>query len=428
MAHGDPLRHKDMDPILRELRDDFVDWLGESKYMHGLTGIPPSRFSHVNSNGLWEYSPFLCGAGLEEALELAFGMGLFLWDRVPEPFCVIHLHNMLVQKGYISQPVGLHGTLQELFTNSFFKDGKVPTSNFQQAFQARVGSPASRRDTVQKQALRRHVAKSATDLHGLLDSNTNTFFQDKSLLRLYRAANWLPDRIREEDLPVSSSLAIFRLAETKQSTDPATGKTTLEDTDLVKRARSFGMDDTVIMDLTSKLASVGAKTTIDPEVLERVKAQTSNTYTVQEPSKAPLRPNPRKCDIATDEYLNTLKVDLIGEINGLHRPLASLNYVVCLTIFMMLFLQIEDELKRRRNPLWVQAYEVNSTMMREKRLSLTAMVLKGDDEECLQVMTDKFQGLRTGFQRHIYWKELVPLESFTSGDGNALGPDACTVM
>lgn len=37
---------------------------GESKYMHGLTTIPPSRFSSSNPNGLQEYSPFLCGVGM----------------------------------------------------------------------------------------------------------------------------------------------------------------------------------------------------------------------------------------------------------------------------------------------------------------------------------------------------------------------------
>ncbi|OCK74477.1 hypothetical protein K432DRAFT_420287 [Lepidopterella palustris CBS 459.81] len=45
----------------KDSRDDFVNWLGESKYMYGLTTIPPSCFSNTKANGLWEYSPFLCG-------------------------------------------------------------------------------------------------------------------------------------------------------------------------------------------------------------------------------------------------------------------------------------------------------------------------------------------------------------------------------
>lgn len=107
MLHGDPNRHKEQSEILLEIRDDFVNWLGETKYMYGLTTIPPSRFSNTNANGLWEYSPFLCGIGLMEALELAYGVSFLVWDRIPEPMCLIHLHNMLVQKGYITQPIGL---------------------------------------------------------------------------------------------------------------------------------------------------------------------------------------------------------------------------------------------------------------------------------------------------------------------------------
>jgi hypothetical protein len=100
MLHGDPNRNASLKEVLLELRLDFINWLGESKYMYGLTDIPPSRFSNTNSNGLWEYCPSLCGAGLSEGLELAYGMGLFIWDNVPEPMCILHLHNMLVQRPY----------------------------------------------------------------------------------------------------------------------------------------------------------------------------------------------------------------------------------------------------------------------------------------------------------------------------------------
>lgn len=150
-----------------------------------------------------------------EALELAYGIGLFMWDRVPEPMCIIHLHNMLAQKGYISRPVGLYATFEILFKDSFFVDGNVPTSKFDQAFQARVGSPRSRRETFRRRELRQYVAKTAPDVHCLMNSNMNKLFRAKSLLRLYRAADWVPDRIPDEDVPVRSILSVFRLAEAK---------------------------------------------------------------------------------------------------------------------------------------------------------------------------------------------------------------------
>lgn len=59
-----------------------------------------------------------------------------LWDATPEPVCVIHLHNMLVAKGYIKKPIGLFSVVEEIFSTSFFVDGKAPTSNFNKAFLA----------------------------------------------------------------------------------------------------------------------------------------------------------------------------------------------------------------------------------------------------------------------------------------------------
>lgn len=428
MLHGDPNRHEPMNAMLHELRDDFVNWLGESKYMYGLTTIPPSRFTHVNSNGLWEYSPFLCGAGLMEALELAYGMGLLMWDRVPEPMCIIHLHNMLVQKGYISRPVSLYDTFAVLFKDSFFVDGKAPTSNFDQAFVARVGPTPARRDNFRRRDLGRHVAKTATDIHGLLNSDTNKFFQTKSLLRLYRAADWVPDRIPDRDVPFPSSLSMFRLTNAKQIIDPATGNVTLEDTELVKRARSIGMDDATIIGFSSTLSSMTKQEPLDPRLVESAKAHTPAGYKFAGMAKPPSRRGPQQGNLSTTEYLNTLKLDLVSDICGQTRPVASVNYVTVLVRFMFLFMQVEDELKQRRNSSWVQAYEENSAMMREKRLSLTTLALKEHDEECMQAFADAFQNPRSGFMDHIYWDDLETHGGFGSGDPNPLGPDSCTVM
>lgn len=67
--------------------------------MHGLTTIPASRFPKHHTNGLCEYSPLLCGAGLAEGLVLVQRVMMSLWNQVPEPILVLHLHNMLVKRG-----------------------------------------------------------------------------------------------------------------------------------------------------------------------------------------------------------------------------------------------------------------------------------------------------------------------------------------
>ncbi|KAM7212492.1 hypothetical protein V8F06_012114 [Rhypophila decipiens] len=114
--------------LIRSMHIDFTNCLGESKYMHGLNTIPPSRFSNSNSNGLWEYSPMLCGTGLTEALVLAYELGLWVWDRTPEVIYLIHLYNMLYKRGFIRQPVGLFSSIEEMFAECFYLGGKIPDS------------------------------------------------------------------------------------------------------------------------------------------------------------------------------------------------------------------------------------------------------------------------------------------------------------
>ncbi|CAG8375794.1 unnamed protein product [Penicillium salamii] len=237
--HGDPKRNAFFKDLMVELCEDFIDWLGESKYQSGLVGIPPSRFSETNSNGLWEYSPFLCGAGLSEALELSYGAAMLIWDNVPEPICIIHLHNMLAQKGLLKRGVGLWNALGvDLFQDAIF-NGKPPTSNFLKAFEDRVGAANSQREIFRNRAQRAQMARNATKLSDLLDPSVNRFFKLKSMLEVYKAVNWNPDRISDEEIPTPSMLSFLRITETKQIKDRVTGEVKLEETDLVKRYKAW---------------------------------------------------------------------------------------------------------------------------------------------------------------------------------------------
>ncbi|WEW56192.1 hypothetical protein PRK78_001629 [Emydomyces testavorans] len=423
MLHGNPNRHKQRSEILDILRDDFVNWLGETKYMYGLTTIPPSRFSNSNSNGLWEYSPYLCGVGLMEALELAYNMGFLIWDEIPEPMCLIHLHNMLVQKGYITKPVGLYASLQELFPSSFFASGKVPTSNFSEALFAVLGETNSRRVVFNRKSLRRQAAQTS-DIHGLLSTSLNRFFKTKSLLTLYRGADWVPDRIPDEEVPLVSLLAILRIGQTKRVTDPATGKTVLQETELVKRARSMGMDDATMMMMSSI-----------PESGEIQETPESILSTLPEGYKPGRMLTAKRSGsafngstLSSREVLTILKRDLMSDVSSVVRPLSSLNYV-CVTVqFMFLFQRIEDELKRLRNPLWVEVYETNSKMAADKRATFTLLALAERNEECMEVMAKVFQDLRIGFLQHVYWDNLEPVDAgwdFLEEDEPEM---TCTIM
>ena len=104
--------------------------------------------------------------------------------------------------------------------------------------------------------------------------------------------------------------------------------------------------------------------------------------------------------------MRILKFDVLNEISSELGPRSGLNYIFVAVHFMLLFDRIEEKLKRLRNPLWVEAYENNPSMMREKRALLIGLVLAAEDEECMKAMAQVFEELRAGFMANIYWKAL----------------------
>ncbi|KAI1428087.1 hypothetical protein F5Y12DRAFT_73515 [Xylaria sp. FL1777] len=389
ILHSDFNRHKASYGLLEAVQYDFINWLGESKYMHGLTNIAPSRFSTTHSNGLWEYSPFLCGVGLEEGLREAYRYSFIVLDTLPEPVLLVHLHNMLVQKGYIAKPVGLYASFQELFPKSFFIDGKVPTSNFGEAIQARVAGSQSRRPGARR------------IIDDLKELGINRFFKTKSYLMACHGAGWNPDRIPDCDIPMPSLLGAYRISQTKPITDPTTGQKRMEDTDLVNRARARGLSEENLLEWTTLPSRiVRGKQPLSEAVQE---ALVPKGYTIHNPPESDGKGGNH--ELSGQDLLGLLKLDISNEICG-DLPLSSLNYVWTMARFMMQFHQFENELSKLRNPLYVQAYESDPSWRKQKRVGLTYLALHSQDEECLKVMAREFQNPRAGFMNHIYWDGL----------------------
>ncbi|EPE37138.1 hypothetical protein GLAREA_09301 [Glarea lozoyensis ATCC 20868] len=399
MLNGDPKRYELVDATLEDLNIDFINWLGESMYISGLTDIPPSRFSNSNTNGVQEYSPYLCGVGLMEGLELAYGLNFLIWDRMPEPFSLIHLHNMLVKTGYIEEEVGLYATIQSLFLTTFFANGDIPTDNFDDAFISAMGETGSRRSLFQRRAIRRGISRTSTDMHGIVSLNANRFFKEKSLLRLLRESNWLPERITDEEIPVISLMGAHRLAQVKSSKDPKTGKNILEDSPLVARAKAQGMPEDVILSLSS--VSEMLLNESEEDIPESLLPALPEGYT-----RGTL-PKPKSADtlLSGTVLLDYLKRDIASDVSGT-RPLSALNFTFITTIFMMHWDLIEKELRRLRNPLWVMAYETNKDMAKEKRVSFTVLLLADEDPECMQVIANVLTNPRYGVMQHVYWEDL----------------------
>lgn len=396
--------------VLNNAKEDFVDWLGESKYMHGLTTIPPTRFANSNKNGLWEFSPYLCGAGLMEGLELAYRFGMVLWDQMHEPMLIMHLHNMLVQKGYLKRPVGLYASLDILFPGVFF-GGPVPESNFEQALISVVGKSQTRQAKSRRQATR-NASVGTADIHGILDLDAHQLFRQKSNLILYREADWDPDRIPESDIDITSVLAAIRVLQTKYTVDPKTGNRVLENTDLVKRSRMQGQTDEEILRVAGLFGGLLGQqnNTLDPEVMADLAKGYTYDNMAERVQKAQKTRNPHSnrrhdAELSSNRLLDILKVDIDVDVCG-PLPRSSLNYIWVTNQILMLFMGIEDELKKRKNPTYELVYGPHSDFPYGKRLGLALQVLAGRDDECLEVMAMKFEELRGGVMSHIYWKDL----------------------
>lgn len=440
-GRGDPLGLAAQCKILEMQFEDFRDWLGESKYMSGLDTIPPSRFSGTSSNGLWEYSPFLCGVGLMEGLEIAYRLGMSLWDQMPEPVLAVHLHNMLFQKGYIIKPVGLYTSLQHIFQNAFFNQGAVPTSSFAATLLVHTQERSHHFATRRRMAQRREIARSEpADIHAILDVRHNMFFTLKPNLILYREANWNTEHVPECDITIGSLLGMMRLSQTKQFVDPETGKRRFEPTELVSRhlaARTDGkpaQSEENLIQLVDRWKAATSGLRERQEAAQRAGGAAlpqqfsdglSNTSELR--SRNQVTGGGAPLEVRGSELLEAMKLDIHADIAG-NSPVSSLNYAWVTVRFIMLFDKIEEELRKRRNPVYVRAFETESAWKRLPRVGLVYMAMLDEDEECLRVMAREFENPRAGFMNHVYWDVTTELPQRSNTEPRAAPDSGCIVM
>ncbi|KAK5993725.1 E2 ubiquitin-conjugating enzyme 7 [Cladobotryum mycophilum] len=391
--------------VMKLMSVEFISWLGESKYTHGLETIPPSRFSNTNSNGLWEYSPFLCGVGLMESLEIAYRLSMLVWESLLEPMLAMHLHNMLVQKKYLSEPVETFAGLEALFPGVFFAK-EAPKSDFWSALNKHAMAHGSRRTERERRANVRAAAK-ANDVHHMLSLVNNRFFKQKSNLVLYREADWDPDRIPESDIQPWCFLSMIRISQTKSFIDPVTGERRLEDTDLVKRKRAMGFVDKYLMSF-----GPGLRESMDyrNQLLSHMEKHLPDGWTTE--SLPNLTPGKNKSQeeeagaISDSTLLDLLKIDINEDVEGM-RPTSSLNYPWITGRMVHVFIELEKQLEGLKNRTYMAIYGEDVKISSNKRVALTVEILKGYDEECIKVLVDIFEDHRgENLVDNIYWEKL----------------------
>ncbi|OTA94663.1 hypothetical protein M434DRAFT_394464 [Hypoxylon sp. CO27-5] len=441
--YGDPDRHKADCELLQSLQDDFAHWLGKSKYTYGLKTIPPSRFSNSDSNGLWEYSPFLCGVGLMDALELAYLVGISIWDRVPEIMMLMHLHNLLVVKRYISQPLNLYVALQAIEPTAFFADGKIPSLNsracdFRDAFLARTRKHTSHRVSFERPSIVRAIRKG--DVHAILNPDANRFFKTRPHVLGYRQADWNFERILDKDAK-PDILTTLKMELAKQHAgEPATDKVRNADSHADCGPKCTSSDDEASAEISSVFH--GSRSEINPsepeceELPDSKQPTTGSTSDINNKAGTTVHTNRAGDGIIFSgrDLLRVLKHDIVSEVCGNQFHL-SFNAIWILAFCSDLFEKIETRLEEQKDPLYLKAYEAEGAAKTDKRIALTALALYEQDDECLKVIADAIQSLRPGFVEFVYWEEM----DFTSNTPDELaaedvqqerevGADACAVM
>lgn len=419
----DPEQRKIADALLNGLQ--FSEFLGQSSYVYDPPGDLPSRFSDSNPNGLWDFSPFLCAVGLADGLDLAYRASMFLLDVIPEPTLLIHLHNMLLKKGYLTEMVTLYAALQKTLLNGVFVGGKVPDSGFALALIVWVlehgpSAPSATRD------LRSHSS-------AVLNVDLNRAFRYKPSLAAYRDADWNLDLIPDHELHPCTRLGTIRLGQTKCILDPATGKKRVADTDLVRRFRGNGMTDERILDICAAFARREAMRKADTLAARKLFAllpevRNKHHLLLPEPEFNTSRPGPR---LSRDQMLTEARLDLYEDLCDLGQ-LLGVDYVWLILKCYSLFDEIEKELSRRRNPLYVRVYESAGQWIGNKRVGLVALAMCEGDKECLRVMAEQFNRNRHFcFVHSVYWDKLRPVKDLEDraldniGGGSETG---CTFM
>ncbi|KAJ3539184.1 hypothetical protein NM208_g5593 [Fusarium decemcellulare] len=405
---------RDILETMQIVQGDFIEWLGETMYMNGLKTIPPSRFSDHNTNGLWEYSPFLCGIGLMEGLELSYRLNMILWEQLPEPILLIHLHHAAVQKGHLSRSVGLYQVIEDMMTKSFFVNGKPPTSNFDEALVAKIGEIGSL-SQAQRRALRQSMA-SASNIHQMLDLSWNTFYRETSNLALYRKADWNIDAVPDNDLAPSSFLFIHRIGGTKKIVDPDTKRIRLEETPLPNPHPPQSVMDAMAPEGFQMMPA-----------LEGVYSYFPGGIPDSTTKQAPKKSN----GFSGTDLLDIVRMDVVRDVQG-HRPLSCFNHLSVAISFLIMFSKIEDRLREAKDPAYIEAFERPLPRGVAKRAALTVLALSDEHDETLRLIAEVMDSRRSGFMRHVYWedKDINPeLETREKRSTSGYeGGNECTLM
>ncbi|GKU21063.1 hypothetical protein FLAG1_09450 [Fusarium langsethiae] len=337
--------------ILRS-EEAFVNCLGEHVYAGGEVyarakpqfrdlwdGIEPSQFGAADANGLHKYSPYLCGAGLEEALSISYKQMMWLWQQMREPLFIMHIYKFLKQRQYFDEPIPFWEALTVLFKKGVFRTHANERTSGSEALQTLLES---------QQTIGPHGGQ---NIHEFFNVARCHNFNRESALSAYRKADWnfeqvgFPDVSSEEDLSILQSLGSEWLPVSEPGDD---------EQDLGQETTPSGPAEGT--------EGAGAEAAEQMPTTETTTQGAVDDPTTPRPGLALDRPrsNPMpNVEYRNRDIINWSFLDFLDDVHGFSepvplRPLSGLNYPLITRQILDTFNQIEDSLRQARNPLYTR--------------------------------------------------------------------------
>lgn len=194
--------------LLGRLKTNFSGWLcGPNPHGNHTSraGAYGSLFPHDEEpNALWDFSPYLCGAGLVEALESAHIACMEAMNSIPQVTWMTHLQNLLLAKRILRQAVGPWKYIVSLIQSVVFTNGNPPEGSFRVA----LWTCPAMKSLLQSAAREKNhnfesagaAALSDEDINRYLDAGgrDNVWRKIRSRLSEYSASGWSVLRLVHE--------------------------------------------------------------------------------------------------------------------------------------------------------------------------------------------------------------------------------------
>ncbi|KAH0346582.1 hypothetical protein KCU81_g3933, partial [Aureobasidium melanogenum] len=406
-----------MDNLLEELQHLptlFNSWLGTSNRTFDLDDGPESRFERCynsaesSRNGLWEHSPFLCGVGLAEALNVAYRIGLVIWDELRELSQLMQVHYILVEKGFLSQALDRFNDLVVIFHSRAFWD---PTTD-------RLGK--NKRYTKPTQPQARALSVSSTTLKDWLNLEENALLHSKHTLLLLQEFDWNFWRVPEDQVNPTTTLGSLYLTQTRRTTDSETGNVRFENTEFIRNARRLFSLPT---DNDDHL--LGVAESLEKRFLPAMrKFQEEYDLPASEDSHKDISSCAQGFETLSDtDYAfstfhvwSLLEIDVKSEICGRSPPF-GFNYLWFAAILLKTWTRIDDCLAKIQSPI----YNViqNTGHLSSRRDNLIRQIRYGsseDDTKCAAAIAKILQQVPMFRRNCTYWDGYYCLRCETKHD------------